>query len=870
MRSKTDRGEGVLHRVVIGIAVLCASFCMLALGASSALADRTFDSIITPFNGPTAVAFDANGNVWISDRGQLNNPPWTGEASTNTTPTPRRRCSTSPIPTTLWQYYSLGIQLAVDQSTSEVFVTQSNGRTVDIFVRDDGHFLREWSSHQRYSWPVRYSRRHRQQQHLLARPGLSLTGSPEDDVEVLDAAQRPVDFPPPPATSTATYSPARPAAPFGDVQNITVDSNGNIYVTDAGNGVVDEFDSTGTFLRTFPNTGGVGVDPTNGNVVISGGIRPPLLPSSTPWAIFLRRSPTTTMVPCRRRQPRRRPQRLPLLASIVGSIDIFSPNVVVPAVTYKPPTSPTTTSATLNANVDPNGGGDITACHFEYGTDASYGTSVTCSPDPSGAHFSSPTDVSAAISGLTRPIRPTTTGSSSPTPTAPSTAPTRPTRTGKVRGPQHRPRNECHRIGRNAQRLLRRRRHRHPPTTSNGARRPPTAIRPQRRPAMTPARPRARLAPPLSTDLSGLDPYSTYHYRVVATNGSGTTDGQDQMFTTPPGVPLGARRRGHRRALRPGDLPRPGQPERRRHARSTSNTSTTRPSSRAAGPNAKVTSSRGRDRDEQALPGASQLVDGLSPGTLYHYRAVGTNQQGSGSDAATFRTFAFIPSFNDPCPNAHVRQQTGAALLLDCRAYELVSAQTPAAMTSSRTWSPGQTPFGGYPRRRRAHPGPLRRPQRRHPRHRQPDQQRRRPLRRDPRRRRLDDQIRRHPGQQPQRHRPLLLDPGRSRRRPRHLRLRRARHLLALLRRRHDRRSRSTCPTAASSRAWRARWTPAPRPNRRASSASTSPPTAPTSSSARPRSSSPTATERRHLDLRPRPEQRHNPRRLQDPGRRRR
>ena len=76
--------------------------------------------------------------------------------------------------------------------------------------------------------------------------------------------------------------------------------------------------------------------------------------------------------------------------------------------------------------------------------------------------------------------------------------------------------------------------------------------------------------------------------------------------------------------------------------------------------------------------GVSALLGGLAPGTTYHYRVLATNSEspagGTPGPEHAFTTFAFIPSFTDPCPNAHVRQQTGAALLLDCRAYELVSA----------------------------------------------------------------------------------------------------------------------------------------------------------------------------------------------------
>ena len=88
----------------------------------------------------------------------------------------------------------------------------------------------------------------------------------------------------------------------------------------------------------------------------------------------------------------------------------------------------------------------------------------------------------------------------------------------------------------------------------------------------------------------------------------------------------------------------------------------------------------------------------LKIGTTYHVRLVATNAAGTtyGADKA-FKTFP-IASGVDPCPNALARKQTGARALPDCRAYELVSAPTtPAATTSSPTWSPGQTPFAGYP-----------------------------------------------------------------------------------------------------------------------------------------------------------------------------
>ena len=60
-------------------------------------------------------------------------------------------------------------------------------------------------------------------------------------------------------------------------------------------------------------------------------------------------------------------------------------------------------------------------------------------------------------------------------------------------------------------------------------------------------------------------------------------------------------------------------------------------------------------------------VDGLEP-RVYHFRVVATNALGT--TRSDDQTFNFYP---EPCPNLAVRQQTGAARLPDCRAYELVS-----------------------------------------------------------------------------------------------------------------------------------------------------------------------------------------------------
>ena len=69
---------------------------------------------------------------------------------------------------------------------------------------------------------------------------------------------------------------------------------------------------------------------------------------------------------------------------------------------------------------------------------------------------------------------------------------------------------------------------------------------------------------------------------------------------------------------------------------------------------------------ESAVPVTTQ-VTGLDGG-LYHFRVVAKNDAGTSTTGD--QTFSFYPP---SCPNESVRQQTGAAFLPDCRAYELVS-----------------------------------------------------------------------------------------------------------------------------------------------------------------------------------------------------
>jgi hypothetical protein len=93
-----------------------------------------------------------------------------------------------------------------------------------------------------------------------------------------------------------------------------------------------------------------------------------------------------------------------------------------------------------------------------------------------------------------------------------------------------------------------------------------------------------------------------------------------------------------------------------------------------------------------------QVVSNLEPGQKYYYRLVATNA--FGTDVGSERTFTSFPNIDlteDPCANALARKQTRTADLLDCRAYELASADFTGGYDVVSDLAPGQVPYDGFP-----------------------------------------------------------------------------------------------------------------------------------------------------------------------------
>jgi hypothetical protein len=372
--------------------------------------------------------------------------------------------------------------------------------------------------------------------------------------------------------------------------------------------------------------------------------------------------------------------------------------VIVPDVITGNVKDPGATFGTLTGHVDPLNEGEATECHFEYGTDTSYSLgSLPCEPATS---FSNPTDVTAAITGLTTEssyhyrlvvsnINGTNVGRDRIyTPhvivgltTEPATNVTAVSATfnGSLVGNGE----ETHYYFQWGV------------DQSYGYN---TAIPP----GVLIGNPAGPEPTALSFVLENLTPATTYHYQVIASTPKATDFGGDESFTTPPARPLVTESVSnlHSDSVLLGAKINPGGGETTYHFEWGSADCSVSSCTSVPVPD----SGAGSGRTFQDVT-PIQLT-GLSPGTTYHSRVVASNAAGRTESAdRTFTAFPFTPVLNDPCSNAHVRQQTGAALLPDCRAYELVSAADTGGYDVESSLVAGQTPFGGYPQASNASSG---------------------------------------------------------------------------------------------------------------------------------------------------------------------
>jgi phosphodiesterase/alkaline phosphatase D-like protein len=275
-----------------------------------------------------------------------------------------------------------------------------------------------------------------------------------------------------------------------------------------------------------------------------------------------------------------------------------------------------TTSAMLTGTVNPQG--QDTSYHFEYGTTSAYGTSTTSNSAGSGT---SDVSASAAIGSLApgttyhyRLVASSTSGKTPGSDVTFTTAPSPPgVSTGAAKSVSATAATLTGTVHPNGQETTY-----HfeygtstaygSSTSSNSAGNGTSGVS-------------------ASAAIGSLTPNTTYHYRLVATNGSGTTSGGDAAFTTAKRLPVASTHAANSvtttAARVTGAVNPEGQPTTYffEYGTNTSYGSHTAQASAGSG---------------SASAAVAAPLGSLSPGTTYHYRLVATNGSGTarGSDRA--------------------------------------------------------------------------------------------------------------------------------------------------------------------------------------------------------------------------------------------
>ncbi len=195
--------------------------------------------------------------------------------------------------------------------------------------------------------------------------------------------------------------------------------------------------------------------------------------------------------------------------------------------------------------------------------------------------------------------------------------------------------------------------------------------------------------PVTSSELKNLNPGQTYHYRLVVSNPNGVSRGSDRTFRPagPPHVSGAFASEVNTDQVRlTGTIDPAGADTRYRIEYGL----TTSYGQSIPLPDFKIV-------DNQFPIVVSHIVPGLVPGATYHYRFVAYNSFGTADSGDHVFTTYLTDVIDDHCTNAHVRRQTLTSLLLDCRAYELVSAQDAGGYDVQSDLIPGQVVLPAQP-----------------------------------------------------------------------------------------------------------------------------------------------------------------------------
>ncbi len=450
--------------------------------------------------------------------------------------------------------FSTPLGVAVDDSSGDVYVVDTDNDRVERF-NGEGAYISQFDGSETPAGSFK-------PQWIAVD---NSTDAAKGDVYVTDAGHNVIDV----FDSSGKYVSqivGTPSSFAHELIGVAVDGSGNVWAYEAY-GTVDEFSDTGTFLSQFNQTHdsegkGFAVD-SSGNVYLLLGLVHKYTSNGTllaEWGPFfgdaLAVNESTSNVFLATPEgidefgPGGEPYGMPvevfgsgrisdsramavndttgtLYAQEAGTVAVFK-STLLPDVSIGAPGKVGRVSATLEGVVNPDGE-EVTSCHFEYGTSTSYRQTVPCSPAPGSG--SSPVPVSAEFNGLT--LETTyhyrlAAGNANGTHVGfDSTFTTRDAVEGLLTTPATGVQSTS--------------------TALNGSLEPngfDTHYWFEYGPSLsygssTPHEDagEASEAKPVSATVTGMEPNSTYHYRLVGENGFGVTYGSDETLTTKAIVP---------------------------------------------------------------------------------------------------------------------------------------------------------------------------------------------------------------------------------------------------------------------------------------------------------------------------------------------
>jgi DNA-binding beta-propeller fold protein YncE len=211
----------------------------------------------------------------------------------------------------------------------------------------------------------------------------------------------------------STFATGTPAGPFAapSPAGVAVDTDpsspsfGYLYVADPKNHAVEVFEPSGAYKSQITTTpagplstslGKLATDPTDGHLFVPDTANRVLDEFAPGGAFASQTTIPSSPSPSSPQGVAIDPSSGTLYVADKANnlIDVFA-TVAVPDVETKPATDVEEAAATLNGHLDPDGGGEVTECEFEYGTTTAYGQSAPCSPAPP---YASPEDLSTHVS----------------------------------------------------------------------------------------------------------------------------------------------------------------------------------------------------------------------------------------------------------------------------------------------------------------------------------------------------------------------------------------------------------------------------------------------------------------------------------------